>query len=46
MGIPSEDHFMKEVAEAKQMSMHWADIAKKVEDEIVASLSSLTLRDA
>ncbi|WOL18229.1 lysine-specific demethylase 5B [Canna indica] len=30
MGVPSEDHFMKEIAEGRQISLHWADIAKKV----------------
>ncbi|XP_064982411.1 lysine-specific demethylase JMJ17-like isoform X1 [Musa acuminata AAA Group] len=30
MGIASEDHFMREIAEVRQISLRWADVAKKV----------------
>lgn len=30
IGIPSNDHFLKEVAKAKHTSLQWADTAKKV----------------
>lgn len=30
MSIPSEDHFMKEITEVKQISLQWVDIAKQI----------------
>ncbi|KAI0500585.1 hypothetical protein KFK09_018799 [Dendrobium nobile] len=34
MGIPHKDHFMLEIAELKQICLHWLDMAKKVASDL------------